>query len=111
MSYRDWESSLRKRNSVRVLSVPTESPLSLWRSSRQGQRTASVWSRRDASIRAPRGLAQWQPLPRPPSLQYHFNALHIMAGLVRWGVPRTWALAVARCWEHVSRRWLYATRR
>ncbi len=40
-------------------------------------------------------------------LRHHLNALHVMAILVRWGIPRTWALIVARRWERVSRWWLY----
>ena len=44
-------------------------------------------------------------------LRHHLNALHVMAILVRWGIPRTWALAMARGWERVSRWWLYPTGR
>ena len=44
-------------------------------------------------------------------LRHHLNALHVMAILVRWGIPRTWALAMARRWERASRWWLYPTGR
>jgi len=40
-------------------------------------------------------------------LRHHLNALHVMAALIRWRIPRTWALAMARRWERVSRWWLY----
>jgi hypothetical protein len=40
-------------------------------------------------------------------LRHHLNALHVMAFLVRWGIPRRWALTIAGRWERVSRRWLY----
>ena len=40
--------------------------------------------------------------------RHHFNALHVMAFLMRLGMPRSWALAIARRWERVSHRWLYS---
>jgi hypothetical protein len=38
-------------------------------------------------------------------LQHHLNALQILAILIRLGVPRPWALAVARQWGQVSHGW------
>ncbi len=43
-------------------------------------------------------------------LQHRFNALHVMAFFVGWGVARPRALAVARHWERTSHRWLYRDR-
>ena len=39
--------------------------------------------------------------------QHHLNALHVMARLVRIGLPRRRALALARWWEPVVHPWLY----
>lgn len=44
-------------------------------------------------------------------LQHHLNGLHVMALLVRLGVPRQRARALAGRWERLSRRWLYAGER
>ncbi len=40
-------------------------------------------------------------------LQHHLNALHVMARLVRLGLPRSRALALARWWERVVHPLLY----
>ncbi len=40
-------------------------------------------------------------------LRHRLNALHIMALLVRCGMPKASALAIARRWERVSHAWLY----
>jgi hypothetical protein len=40
-------------------------------------------------------------------LQHHLNALHVMARLVRVGLPRPRALALARWWEWVVHPLLY----
>ena len=40
-------------------------------------------------------------------LQHHLNALHVMARLVRVGLPRPRALALARWWEQVVHPLLY----
>jgi len=42
--------------------------------------------------------------------RHHLNALHVMAFLVRRGVPPAWARTIARGWERVSHRWLYPGR-
>jgi hypothetical protein len=39
--------------------------------------------------------------------QHHLNALHVMARLVRLGLPRPRALALARWWERVVHPLLY----
>jgi len=41
------------------------------------------------------------------TLQHHLNALHVMARLVRLGLPRPRALALARWWERVVHPLLY----
>jgi hypothetical protein len=40
-------------------------------------------------------------------LQHHLNALHVMARLVRVGIPRPRALALARWWGRVVHPLLY----
>ena len=44
-------------------------------------------------------------------LQHHLNALHVMTRLVRLGLPRPRALAIARWWERVIHPQLYPTLR
>jgi hypothetical protein len=44
-------------------------------------------------------------------LQHHLNALHVMARLVRLGLPRPRALGLARRWERVIHPVLYPGRR
>jgi hypothetical protein len=44
------------------------------------------------------------------SLQHHLNALHIMARLVRLGLPRLQALTLARWWERGVHPMLYPAR-
>jgi len=39
--------------------------------------------------------------------QHHFNSLHMMARLVRWGLPRRRALLIAQKWERFAHPWLY----
>jgi len=43
-------------------------------------------------------------------LQHHLNALHVMARLVRFGLPRPRAHALARWWERVVHPLLYSAR-
>ena len=43
-------------------------------------------------------------------LQHHLNALHVMARLVRLGLPRPRAHALARWWERVVHPLLYSAR-
>lgn len=44
-------------------------------------------------------------------LQHHLNALHVMARLVRLGLPRPRAHALAGWWERVVHPLLYSARR
>lgn len=103
MAYKDWDRNLRKRRLVRGLCITTWFPPSLLWHSRQGQHNASFWNHGRSSWGSFWGHASL----RFGWLQHHLNALHVMAVLVRWGVPRPWALTVSRCWEHLSRGWLY----
>ncbi len=40
-------------------------------------------------------------------LQHHLDGLHSMARLIRMGLPRPRALALARRWEALAHPWLY----
>lgn len=103
MAYMDWERNLRKRNFLRGLSVTAWSPPLLLCSARRGQHNAALWNPGRSSW-----VSSWsQASLKFRRLQHHFNAHNIMAVMVRWGLPRPWALSVARCWEHLSRGWLY----
>lgn len=103
VAYREWETHLCERHvasrrsgaswPVPVLRHPRPSP-GIARRGNAG-RTSRRLSRGHACV----GL-RW--------LQHQLNALHLMAALVRWGVPRPWALALARRWERASHAWLYA---
>ncbi len=42
-------------------------------------------------------------------LRHQLNALHVLARLVRLGVPRPAALALARTWERIVHPVLYPT--
>jgi hypothetical protein len=102
LAYRDWEAHLSERH---VDATRSDTP-ALHRAMRQNRLGAPIgchriagrpsrrWSRSHASV----GL-RW--------LQHRLNALHLMAAMVRWGVPKPWALALARRWERASRAWLY----
>jgi len=43
-------------------------------------------------------------------LQHHLNALHVMARLVRFGLPRPRAHTLARWWERAVHPLLYSAR-
>ena len=103
MAYRDWEKHLCERHVAPRLSGPPWFPPSLWRRSRHGQGIAALGQTDWQSRLSSRGHACVGLI----RLQHQLNALHIMAALVRWGVPRPWALALARRWERVTHGWLY----
>ncbi len=42
-------------------------------------------------------------------LRHHLNALHVLARLVRFGIPRSTALALAGAWESMVHPLLYPT--
>ncbi len=106
MEGQDGESSRVETHSAPRVSIAPRSPGSWrWRTN-EGQQIAPRWTAgRVASGasggRTSRGLLQ---------LQHHLNALHLMAVLARWGIPRRWARALARCWERMSHGWLYGSR-
>lgn len=104
MAYKDWERKLRKRRFMEGLSVTIWSAPWLLGHLKHGQHIAALRNPGAASRGSSRSRAcvgfRW--------LQHQLNALHLMSLLVRWGVPRSWALAVARRWENVSHSWLYA---
>ena len=87
--------------------VPAGSPQSPRRTVGKARRVESPRNTGASSSRQSRLPSRSEVSTIRRSLRHHLNALHVMAILVRWGVPRTWALAMARRWERVSRRWLY----
>lgn len=101
VAYRDWEV-----NSCERKVAPGRSGARLllrydWR--RLGLTPAVI------TTRPSRQRARGQASVGFRRLQHELNALHIMAALIRWGVPRYWALALARRWERVFHGWLYTT--
>ena len=103
MAYRDWETHLCERHAAEARSGAL-APLPALRQRRPIPPNALNRTAGRPSWRVPRGHTSvgicW--------LQHKLNALHLMDTLVRWGVPRPWALTLARCWERISRAWLYA---
>ncbi len=105
MAGKEGESNRVETHSAPRVSVAPGSPASWrWRTKLDPQ-IAPRWT-------AGRVLsgASWGHTPRGLfQLQHHLNALHLMAVLARWGIPRRWARALARCWERMSHGWLYGS--
>ena len=102
MAYRDWEAHLSERH-VSATRSGTPARHRVIQQNRPSPPIGCHWiagrrSRRGSRSHGSVGL-KW--------LQHRLNALHLMAGMVRWGVPKPWALALARRWERASRAWLY----
>jgi hypothetical protein len=102
VAYRDWEEHLRKRDMA-----ATGSGAALFlRATQRGRLNPPIgrhWFRGRPTRRGRRS----HPSVGLRWLQHQLNALHLMAVMVRWGVPRPWALRLARRWERASRAWLY----
>ena len=106
MAGQDEESSRAETYSApRVSIAPGSSASWRWRT-KQGQQIAPRWT----AGRVASGASRGHTSPRLLQLQHHLNALHLMAVLARWGIPRRWARALARCWERMSHGWLYGSR-
>jgi hypothetical protein len=103
-----WEKSKRTENALKHSIGQARFPRSAPTRASTGGRIGSVWDASSSSDRQPCESCRRATSKLHRFLQHHLNALHVMAILVRLGVPRTWAMAVARGWERVSRWWLYA---